>query len=841
MRYLLFFATIILSFLLLRQFSSLEKESSPDKFIEKHEPYDEWMQQRMSTDGKFSIEQYQQALKEVKDIKAEKGDDRFDEPWKEEGPGNYGGRVNSIAIDPQNESVIYLGYSSGGIFKTTNAGQDWTPIFDDEITTSIGAIAIDPNNSNIIYAGTGDPNISGYPLIGNGIYKSMDGGLNWEHMGLSNTRTTARIVIDPNNTNIIYAATMGLPFALDNNRGLYRSLDGGFTWEQVLFLDTFAGVVDVVINKDNPNILYASGWNRLRNNFDSEITGPNATIWKTTDGGDNWDQLTNGLPSGNLGRTGLTISESNPDQVYAMYVGTNSQMLGLWESNDAGASWDTITLEGLHTNALGGFGWYFGQIRLNPIDENEIYLLGVHVWRYRKSDELWQNVSSVGGGPHVDHHDMQFAHGNIYVGTDGGAYKFSGGDDLLWNDIENNATTQFYRISYNPHSPDEITAGAQDNGTVSGNANNINNWPKIGGGDGFQARFHPTDPDIYYTESQRGVIRATKNGGSTFSFLDLGLDLTSDRNWDMPYLISPHDPEVLYCGTNRIHRIEDNEVNPFWNPISDTLATFQGGVFKPNISALDESALQEGFLYAGTVSGLVWRRINETSAFELVSANLPQAYVTDIKTSPNFLSRAIVTHSRYRDNDDTPLIHYTRNFGQDWEDISGDLPQIAINDVLIMPGYQDSVIFVATDGALFGTVDMGNTWSMVGNNLPIVPIYDVEYNPVTNKLWVGTFARSTFSFSLDGIDLSSGLDVATRENSVVPIQIFPNPSSEKITISVDALMSNIKLYDTSGKMRNDIDVQSKQLDLNISELDAGMYLVIIETNKGPVQQKLIVY
>ena len=840
MKYLLPSTLVLAAVLIFLNTDTKDQQSIPQKFDEKHEPYDVWMQQRISTGGKFSIDQYHQALNSIKKIKAEKDDDRFDEPWIEEGPGNYGGRVNTIAVDPQNEAIIYLGYSSGGIFKTTNGGQDWNPIFDNEITTAIGAIAIDPNNSNIVYAGTGDPNISGYPLIGNGIYKSIDGGLNWEHMGLSNTRTTARIVIDPSNTNIIFAATMGLPFALDDNRGLYRSLDGGLSWEQVLFLDSSAGVVDVVMNKDNPNILYASGWNRIRNNVDSEITGPSATVWKSIDGGDNWEKLTNGLPSGDLGRTGLTISESNPNQVYAMYVGVNSQMLGLWESNDAGASWQELSLEGLNSNALGGFGWYFGQIRLNPYDENEIYLLGVHVWRYRKSDELWQNVSSVGGGPHVDHHDMQFAHGKIYVGTDGGAYQFSGGDDLIWQDIENNATTQFYRISYNPHSPDEIAAGSQDNGTVTGNATNFNSWPKIGGGDGFQTRYHPTDPNIYYTESQRGVIRTTKDGGDTYSFLDLGLDPTLDRNWDMPYLISPHNPEVLYCGTNRVHRIEDNVPNPFWNPISDTLATSQNTVFLPNISALDESSLQEGFLYVGTIGGSVWRRINETADFELVSANLPEAYVTDVKTSPNFLSRAVVTHSRYRDNDDTPLIHYTQNFGQDWEDISGDLPQIAINDVLIMPGYQDSVIFVATDGALFGTVDRGNTWSMIGNNLPIVPIYDVEYNPITNTLWIGTFARSTFSFPLDGIDLSPNLEVANRDQEIISFSIFPNPSSDRIEINAEAEVHQISFFDASGKLVKDQPLQSGALQIDISELKAGIYFVSIETDKGRVQQKLIV-
>ena len=275
----------------------------------------------------------------------------------------------ALPLIPFNDDIILLGFSAGGIFKTSDGGTTWKSIFDDQPFLAIGDITFDPEQPDIIYVGTGDPNISGFPFIGDGVYKSSNGGDTWTHLGLQETRITSKIVVDPSNSNIIYVATMGLPFERNTERGLYKSLDGGATWNQVLFLEEDAGIIDLVIHSDNPQILYASGWNRIRNNGESLIIGDKARIYKTTDGGNSWEMLENGLPTVPLSRTGLAISPSNPNKVYAMFVATDMQLHSIFKTEDGGDNWislPTAESDGLDDNALGGFGWYFGKIRLHP-------------------------------------------------------------------------------------------------------------------------------------------------------------------------------------------------------------------------------------------------------------------------------------------------------------------------------------------------------------------------------------------------------------------------------------------------------------------------------------------
>ncbi len=475
-----------------------------NRLTTKYEPSDEFFLQRAYPEGRFSIEAYANGLKQARQMAQARTANGFDQEWTTQGPGNIGARINTVAANPQNENIIYAGFSEGGIFKTTDGGQNWVPIFDDQVFLSIGDIVLDPNDPETVYVGTGDVNISGYPFIGDGLYRSTNGGDTWTHLGLTDQRIISKIVIDPTDSDRLFVGTMGLPFEPNNQRGLYRSTDGGNNWEQVLFLSDSTGVIDVLMNPDNPQILYAAGWDRIRNNTLSLVSGQGARIYKSVDGGDNWTMLSGGLPNGIHSRLGLAMSGTNPDVVFAQYVDTSYNLEAIYKTTNGGNNWFPIPTDefttGLSSNALGGFGWYFAKIRVNPNDDDDIFLLGVDLWRTQDGGNNWTQATPPWWeySVHADKHDLLFTpSGNILLATDGGLYR----TDLTtenWEDIENIPTTQFYRVAYNPHNPDFYYGGAQDNGSTGGNATGINFWERIYGGDGFTMAFDPFDPNRFF-------------------------------------------------------------------------------------------------------------------------------------------------------------------------------------------------------------------------------------------------------------------------------------------------------------------------------------------------------
>ncbi len=740
----------------------IKTNNTIDKLEDKSYPGDNFFFQRSFPDRTFDIKAYTSALEETKAIEQLRttGYEGFDAEWTVQGPANAGARINAIAVHPINDDIIYAGFSGGGIFKTIDGGANWNPVFDDQPYLAVSDITFDPANPEIIYVGTGDHNVTGQPFIGDGIYKSEDGGDSWQHLGLTDQRIISKIIVHPSNSDIIYAACLGLPFERNNDRGLYKSTDGGNTWSQVLFVSNQSGIVDFLVNPNNPQIIYAASWDRIRNNTESIIYGPNAKIFKSTDGGDSWSQLTNGLPTGDQGRIGLAMSGTNPDVVFAMYVGINSQLQGIYKSTDAGLSWSEISTNGLSSNALGGFGWYFGQLRVDPGNDNRIYLLGVSLWFTSNSGNTWARVTPLTGplAPHVDNHDLVFNDGDVYLGTDGGLYKRDQGTST-WNDIENIPTTQFYRTGYNPHEVDKYYGGTQDNGTQAGNASNINNWDHLLGGDGFQVAFHPTDPDIMYAETQNGNIFMKPDAASGFINATSGIIPGDRRNWDMQYILSHHNPNVVYTGTYRVYKSEEDGL-PSWSPISGDLtdSIIYGNSFH-TITTLGESPVNANFLYVGTTDGNVWRTLDGGATWDSLHSNLPNRYVTSIVASPDSANHIFVAHSGYKYNDFIPHIHYSIDNGDTWQDISGDLPQLAINNIFVIPEQGNQVIYVATDGGVFGTLNGGDSWERLGNEFPYVPVYDIDWNVAKNELIAATFGRSILTYPLDSIDYSQVPDV----------------------------------------------------------------------------------
>ncbi|GIV31316.1 MAG: hypothetical protein KatS3mg029_0667 [Saprospiraceae bacterium] len=714
-------------------------------------PAEEFWLAQAYPDGRFSAKAYEKALKQAH-MHALSKNGGFGTPWRIEGPSNIGARVNTLAVNPNDEQIIYAGFSTGGVWKTTDGGQTWMPVFDKQNFLSIGDIAIDPSNPEVVYVGTGDPNITGYPFIGDGLWRSSDGGQSWQHLGLEQTRIISRVIIHPTNPHIIYVAAMGLPMERNADRGVYRSTDGGQTWSQVLFLSQQAGVTDLQMDPFDPSVLYAAGWDRIRNNQESIINGTNARIYKTSDGGDTWTMLTNGLPAGPQGRPALALSKQTPGVLYVRYVGTNSQLQGIYKSTDGGLNWTPFPISGLES-ALGGFGWYFGTFAVHPEEDDHLYLLGIELHEYLPAEGAWQQV-----GPswwaydlHADKHDLVFGpSGAMYLATDGGIYKSIDGG-LNWTDIEQIPTTQFYRVGWNPHLPDKYYGGAQDNGTTGGNHHFISDWERIYGGDGFQPAFRPDLPNVMYAETQNGGIVVSADQGLNFQTADNGIDNDDRRNWDMPYIVSRHDPDVLYAGTFRLYRSTAGVV-PLFEPISDDLT--DGLVIHPryhNITEISESPLQQGLLYVATADGNIWRTDDDGNTWVKISNELPDRFVSDVVASPNVLDAVYASHSGYKDNEFIPRLFRSMDRGATWESITGDLPEAAVNEILVLPGHADSVLFVATDAGVWGTIDAGQHWQRIGENLPFVPVYDLGWNPVERRLIAGTFARSILTWPVDSL------------------------------------------------------------------------------------------
>lgn len=730
----------------------------------KAEPFDQFTFQRSYPDTTFNVVGWRRRLQSVRlnEQVAERSGNPcvgYNASWTLQGPANVAGRTNAIAIHPNNDDILLAGFAGGGIFKSIDGGANWHPVFDEQPELSIGDITYDPQNPDIVYAGTGDPNMPIVLFNGEGIYKSTDGGDTWNYLGLAGGGVISKVLVDPQNSQVLYAATMGNPYVRSNERGVYKSTNGGITWQKVLFVSNQAGASDLVMHTSQPQVLYASFWDRIRSNTESMVYGPHARVYKSTDGGATWNQLGGGLPTGIWGRTGLVISATNPNKLYAVYVDSLSRPGGLYKTTDGGQTWTSMNVTGL-SNAYGNFGWFFGKLRLNPLNDEELYFLGILLWRRDPQSGSF----GVGAGAHADTHDLVFGStGRRYLATDGGVYRNNPGQ-MIWTKCLNLPTTQFYRTNYNPHLPNTYFAGAQDNGIQKGNGANINGWTAIFPADGFRSAFNPNDANNFWIEIQNGSIYRTSDGGLNF---DGGATAfgTSDRcNWDAPFFQSVHPPHFLYAGTYRVYSSPDGTG---WGPFSGDLT--DGLVYEPRfhtISALNESPVTAGKMLAGTSDGNLWRK-DPSGNWTNISSGLPNRYVTSVHGSTVLTNRIFITQSGFRDDEYVPHIHRSDNNGTSWTDISGDLPQLPVNDLLILPGHADSVLFAATDGGVYATTDGGQNWGRLGDNMPYIPAFDLEHNPVRKELVAATFARGLWTYPIDSVFVQSQGGVLVAQQGLI--------------------------------------------------------------------------
>lgn len=764
--------------------------------------------------------------------------------WIQIGPLNTGGRVTDVAISPDNDDHLYVTTAVGGVFRSLDRGLNWTPIFDAIGQPSIGNIAIAPSNAQRIYVGTGEANGSATSgaFFGDGIYRSDDGGDTWINAGLAESNHIGRIVVDPTNPDRVFAAATGVLYGTNDERGIYRTTDGGVTWDQVLFVSDETAAIDLVMNSANPDILYAAMWERTREPWQRSYAGLNSAIHRSTDGGETWTELgaVNGLPApdSQTGRIGLAISESDPATLYARFT-TNeitNVFNGLYKSSDNGDNWTLVTLTDLD-GIDSSFGWYFGNIRVNPINPDEVFVLGQLIFRTTNSGTTWNQI----GGMHVDHHALEYSRNDpnfVLAGNDGGAYTSTNGG-ANWQKFTNLPITQFYNIEVDYSDPTRLYGGTQDNNTIRTLTGGTNDWTSIVGGDGFHVNVDPNDNNFVYAESQFGNLRRSIDGGNNFTNATDGIDGNDRTNWNTPVILSPFDSEVVYYGSNKLYS-SDKAV--LWTAISPDLTDGQhpsGALSYGTLTAIAASYNNLDVIYTGSDDGNVQVTFDGGSSWTNISAGLPDRYVTSIATIPSDDNTAYVTYSGFTELDYAAHVFKTVDGGQNWTDISANLPGIPVNDIITFPAA--NLLFVATDLNVWYSLDDGTNWDILGNDLPLTIIRDLKVHAPTNTLYAGCFGRSMHKYDIGNLVLGTNESAFNSEY----IKIYPVPARTQFTIEHNLSSEGIvKLYDISGK---EIGIlfegsfgASKKINIPTEGLADGHYLVKLMSGSKSFSKQILI-
>ena len=709
------------------------------------------------------------------------------------GPAVTSGRVGDIAVNPKNKSQWYVVAAAGGVFKTDNNGTSFYPIFDNQSSYSIGCITIDQNNTNVIWVGTGENNNQRAVGYGDGVYKSEDGGKSWKNMGLANSQHIGRISIDPKNSDIVYVAAYGALWNSSSERGIYKTTDGGKTWKQSLFVSDNTGFNDVLIDNKHPNIIYAAAHQRRRHEYTYISGGPESAIYKSVDEGATWNKLTNGLPSGDVGRIGLAISPANTDVVYAIIEAAEGK--GFYRSSNRGASWDK-------QSEWSTAGNYYQEIVADPINENKVYSL-----------DTWAQVTTDGGktfkgvgekNKHVDNHAIYIDQKNtnhLIMGCDGGIYE-SYDQAKTWRYCANLPITQFYRVCTDNNKPFyNVYAGTQDNNTLGGpartmSASGITNadWYVTVGGDGFQSRVDPTDPNIIYSQSQYGgLIRFDKKTGEQVDIkpMEKAGEDAYRFNWDAPIIISKFDNKRIYFAANKLFR-SDNRGNG-WKVISpdltanidrnklpvmgkvwsiDAVAKNQSTSIYGNITALTESPLNEKLIVVGTDDGLIQITDNGGASWNKISAlsGVPnQVLVQNVLASRHNENEMYACFNNHRNGDFKPYLMKSSDKGKTWTNISHNLPEKGSVYCVAEDSKNKNLIFCGTEFGFYFSIDAGSNWIEITSGLPqSICIHDIAIQEQANDIIIATFGRGLFV--LDDYTILQNIKKADLEKRA---NIFP--------------------------------------------------------------------
>ena len=732
--------------------------------------------------------------------------------WREIGPTIMGGRVADLAVVESNPATFYVGIATGGVWRTTNNGASWEPLFDDQPTSSIGDITLSQANPNLIWVGTGEPQNRQSSPWGNGVYKSLDGGRTWQHMGLEATRHIARIRIHPSNSDVVYVAAVGHLWGPNEERGIYRTKDGGRTWEKVLYVDEDTGAIDLIMDPDDPQTLFAAMYQRRRTGFGFNGGGPGSGIYRTTDGGDSWEELTNGLPGGIKGRIGLDIYRGDGNLVFAIIEADlrrsgfggraaqqpqGDQQNGVYRSTDRGDTWEQVST----TNNR---PMYYSQIRVDPNDPNRIYLGGSSL--YRSSDGGRTFTNDAARGVHSDHHALWIDPDNskhLILAGDGGVSESWDRSDS-WRQLRNLPIAQFYQIGVNMEYPYHVCGGLQDNGswcapsaTQSNQGIRNRDWYNVGGGDGFYNVIDPNDPTIMFSESQGGSIsrvdlrsmekqriRALPRPGED------GESPSYRFNWNAPIVISAHDVSTIYHASN--HLLKSTDRGTTWQEISpdltksidrsdleimgvreDRMLSRHDGISSyGNITTIGESPLNADLIYVGTDDGNLQVTRDGGATWEDITdriRNLPdRTYVSRVVASRHNEATVYATFDGHRNDDYAPYVYVSEDYGRNWRAITKGLPDGWSVNVVTEHPRTGNLLFLGNEIGVYFSIDRGQDWVRLKNDLPTVPVDDIVVHPRENDLVLGTHGRGVWIVA----DISP-LEELTPEVLASSAHLFP--------------------------------------------------------------------
>jgi photosystem II stability/assembly factor-like uncharacterized protein len=686
------------------------------------------------------------------------------------GPALLSGRIGDVVVDPTDRSTWYVGVSSGNVWKTVNAGTTWTPIFDDQGSYSIGCLALDPENRNVVWVGTGENASQRSAGWGDGVYKSLDGGKSWNRVGLERSEHIGKILIDPRDTDVVYVAAQGSIWAPGGERGVYKTTDGGGTWERVLEISEHTGVADLAFDPRDPDVIYAASYQRRRHVGILVAGGPESAIYKTTDAGATWKKLTKGLPDVDLGRIALAVSPQRPDVVYALIAAEGDES-GFFRSTDRGESWEK------RSDYIVVDPQYYGEIFADPHRFDRVWTMDVFMHVTDDGGSTFRRVSSE--HKHVDNHALVFDPQDpdyLLVGTDGGLYETFDGTKT-WRFIGNLPVTQFYRVGVDNASPFyNVYGGTQDNNTQGGpsRTNNIHgirnsDWFVTLGGDGFEIQIDPDDPNIVYCMYQyAGIVRYDKRSGERVDIQPQpGPGEPPLRwNWDSPLIISPHAGQRLYYAANRVFRSDDRGNS--WKPVSGDLTRqldrnameVMGRVFGVDavwknvftspygtIVELDESPLVEGLLYAGTDDGLIQVSEDGGGSWRTVDRfpGVPElAYVTDVKASLHDPDTVYALFNHHKRGDYKPYALRSEDRGRSWTSIAGDLPEGQPLWTLAEDHVEPGLLFVGSELGLYFTVEGGGRWMRLQGGVPTIQFRELEIQRRESDLVAATFGRGFY-------------------------------------------------------------------------------------------------
>lgn len=706
-------------------------------------------------------------------IFAQKASLMNDYSWRAIGPANMGGRVTDIDGVPGDVSTFYVSGADGGIHKTTDGGVSFTPIFENQRAYSIGALTLAPSDKNVLWVGTGEGDPRNSVGYGWGVYRSVNGGDSWEHLGLKETERIKRIVVDPNDPDTACICALGKEWGPNKERGVFKTTDGGKTWDKILYIDENTGCADLAMENENPRIMYAGMWTFRRKPWRFDDGGQNTAIYKTTDGGATWKKIMNGLPQTDMARPGIHIAQSDPNIIYLMteFEGGGTA----FRSEDKGAHW-TLVNDDPNINFR---PFYYSDVRVDPKRPNILFSISGRLSRSKDSGASWEQIATTVHGDHqalwIDPENPDY----ILNGSDGGFQRsFDGGDS--WEVINNIELSQFYQIQVDNLRPYNVYGGLQDNGTWVGPSNSLyeagilkRHWKGLAYGDGYYAEPIPGNEHLVYTNLQGGVpflVDARYGNVQTIHPYPKIVGSAGDAiekhkyrfNWDAPIHISPHDPETVYVGGNVIFKSQNRGKS--WEVISPDLTTNDkskqrssgGTIYQDNTAAefhctvlyIAESPLQKGVIWAGTDDGNIQLTMDGGGSWNKLNSRikgLPEySWISKIHASEHNAGTAFIVVDQHRMDDFSPYIFMTENFGKTWQKISSDLPQDDYVKVVRQDPHNPNLLFAGMEHGIYASWNKGKNWEKINVDLPNVSVRDLRIQKRDRDLIVGTHGRGAY-------------------------------------------------------------------------------------------------